>query len=111
MNQAAAQRSRDAIRRRGEIVSFRRGTTRADVPASFPRSAGGEPPLAPGITSGARVLVVSEFELEAADFPVPPRKGDLVFLGDALDKPTTIAAVDANHREYAGCFEVIITGV
>lgn len=113
MDQAAADRARGSINRVGHVVSFRRMTpqtveSRADVKAVV---AGYAPEqLVNGVTDGSRSVVVSKLDLVAAGFPVPPIKGDRLYLGDNLDIPTTIDAVDVDHREYQGCYEIRTKG-
>ncbi|WP_027578476.1 hypothetical protein [Bradyrhizobium sp. Ai1a-2] len=81
---------------------------RADVKVVAKGYAPGE--LAPGITVGVRKLIVSRLDLEDAGFPVPPVKGDRIFFGANLDVATTIDAVDADHREYLGCYDITTSG-
>lgn len=115
MNLAAASRARASINRVGQPVSFRRMTStlpqtvahQADVKAT---PAGYTPEeLAAGITQGKRKLVVSKLDLEAQGYPVPPVKGDRVYL-DGVTKPTTVETVDPNHREYMGCYDIVVSG-
>lgn len=114
MDAAGAARARRGIRRRGHLVGFRRVTrgvetgTRADVKAVIEGYAPTE--LVNGITAGTRHLIVSKLDLEEAGFPVPPVKGDRIFLGPGLDVPTTIGSVDADHREFLGCYDIVTTG-
>jgi hypothetical protein len=116
MNVAGAARARRGLRRRGHKVSFRRMTTTlpqaaantADVFAVIEGYGPGE--LVNGITSGTRHLIVSRLDLEDAGFPVPPKKGDRIYLGAALDLPTTIKTVDPDHREYLGCYDIVTEG-
>lgn len=113
---AATERARAAINRRGQVVSFRRMTTtlpqtvvnQADVKATVAGYAPNE--FVAGITQGSRHVIVSRLDLEAADFPVPPRKGDRIYLGDALNVATTIQSVDPDRREYQGCYEIVTQG-
>ncbi|TAI67581.1 hypothetical protein [Bradyrhizobium sp. Leo170] len=116
MNTAGTARARRAIQRRGHVVSFRRMTktnpqtvvSRADVKVVAKGYAPGE--LAPGITVGVRKLIVSRLDLETNGFPVPPVKGDRIFFGANLDVPATIDAVDEDHREYLGCYDITVSG-
>lgn len=116
MNMESAKRAQAAIARRGELISVRRmaATTpqtvsaRADVKATVHGYDPSE--LVNGITAGTRKIVLSRLDLEAVGFPVPPIKGDRIYLGAALDAPTTIQTVDTDRREYQGCFEITATG-
>lgn len=83
-------------------------TNRADVKATVHGYAPAE--LVNGITVGSRNVIVSRLDLAAAGFPVPPIKGDRIYLGDGLDIPTTIQSVDEDHREYQGCYEIVTKG-
>lgn len=116
MDTAGAARARRGINRRGHTVSFRRMTAtlpqtvvaRADIKAV----AHGYTPdqFVVGITAGTRSLIVSQLDLEAAGYPVPPVKGDRIYLGKNLDQPTTIKSVDPDHREYLGCYDIVTEG-
>ena len=112
MNLPSAQRAQAAIGRRGHLISLRRGmgdgAQRADVKAIV----WGYSPdqLTPGITVGTRRLIVSRLDLEAAGFPVPPDKGDWIHLGEAFGIPTHVDAVDVDHREHQGCYDVTVKG-
>ncbi|MBR1071207.1 hypothetical protein ABIF65_003693 [Bradyrhizobium japonicum] len=115
MNQAAADRAREAINRVGRTISIRRmkGTpqtvvSRADVKATVRNYTPED--LAPGITAGMRQIIVSKLDLIAAGFAIPVIKGDRILLGDAFEIPTTVDAVDQDHREYQGCYEIRATG-
>lgn len=111
MDAAGAARARRGISRRGHKVSFRRGlpaTNTADVFAVVQGYGPGE--LVNGITSGTRHIIVSRLDLEAAGYPVPPKKGDRIYLGEALDIPTTIKSVDPDHREFLGCYDIVADG-
>lgn len=116
MNRAAATRARAGIDRRGELVSFRRMSSgsqqtilnQADVKATVAGYAPVE--LVNGITSGSRKVIVSRLDLEALGFPVPPKKGDRIYLGKVFENATTIASVDPDHREYNGCYDIVTTG-
>ncbi|WP_454629536.1 hypothetical protein [Bradyrhizobium cenepequi] len=116
MDRAGAARARRGIQRRGHVASFRRMTksnpqtvaNRADVKVVAEGYAPAE--LAAGVTIGIRKLIVSRLDLEDEGFPVPPVKGDRVFFGAALDVPTTIIAVDQDHREYLGCYDITVSG-
>lgn len=116
MNTASAERARDALARVGKLISVRRMTTslpqtvvaRADVRAIVK---GYQPvELVNGITAGSRRVILSVLDLVAAGFPMPVKKGDRIYLGEALDVPTTIASVDPDHREYTGCLDISTTG-
>ncbi|MHC2503873.1 hypothetical protein ACVI8K_010850, partial [Bradyrhizobium barranii subsp. barranii] len=112
MDQAAADRAREAINRRGQVISIRRMTkttpqtvaSRADLKATVRNYTPDE--LVKGITAGMRLITVSKLELAAKGFPIPPVKGDRIYLGDAFVTPTTIDTVDPDHREYQGCYEL-----
>jgi hypothetical protein len=116
MNAAAAKRTRDAIKRRGELISVRRmsATTpqtilnQADVKATVAGYAPVE--LVNGITQGSRRVIVSRLDLEAAGFPAPPKKGDRICLGESFANVTTIQAVDPDHREYQAVYEISTLG-
>jgi hypothetical protein len=111
MNVGSAARARRGIQRRGHKVSFRRGlpaTSTAEVFAVVEGYGPGE--LVNGITSGTRHIIVSRLDLEGAGFPVPPRKGDRIYLGAAFDLPTTIESVDPDHREYMACYDIVTKG-
>lgn len=116
MNAASATRARDAVRRRGHVISVRRMTAtlpqaiaaRADVTAIVSGYAPTE--LVNGVTSGTRRVIVSMLDLEAAGFPLPLLKGDRIYLGASFNYATTIQAVDADHREFTGCYDVTTNG-
>lgn len=116
MDIAAASRAQASIDRVGQVVSFRRmtsttpqtATARADVKASVRGYAPDE--LVNGITAGSRRIIVSKLTLQAAGYPVPLVKGDRIYIGDTFEKSTTIQSVDPDHREYAGCYEIVTTG-
>ena len=114
MNQESAKRARAAIGRRGELISLRRingagtVTARADVKATVAGYAPIE--LANGITAGSRKVIVSRLDLDAAGYPVPPKKGDRIYLGASFETPTTIDSVDADRREYQACYEISSAG-
>ncbi|MCK1577804.1 hypothetical protein [Bradyrhizobium sp. 174] len=116
MDQAAADRAREAINRVGQIISVRRmtkttpqtATSRADIKAAVRNYTPEE--MVNGVTAGMRLITVSKLDLAAAGFPNPPIKGDRIYLGDALAIPTTIDTVDPDHREYQGCYEIRTTG-
>lgn len=116
MNSSAAERARAGINRRGHLVSFRRMTTtlpqtfvaRADVRAIVTGYSPAE--LVNGITSGSRRVVVSLVDLAGANFPLPLKKGDRIYLGAALDVATTIATIDEDRRKYQGCADISTNG-
>ncbi|KIZ41428.1 hypothetical protein OO17_15090 [Rhodopseudomonas palustris] len=81
---------------------------RADVKATVEGYKPDE--LISGITAGSRKVIVSLLELISAGFPMPIKKGDRIYLGDALDVPTTIDAVDPDHREFSGCLDISTKG-
>ena len=116
MDVAAAARARRGIKRRGHTVSFRRmgktlpltPTATADVKAVVEGYSLTE--LVNGITSGSRKVIVSRLDLEDAGFPVPPMKDDRIYLGPGLDQQTTIVSVDADHREYQACYDIVTSG-
>ena len=66
--------------------------------------------LTNGVTVGTRHVIVSRLDLVAAGFPVPPKKNDRIYLGEAYEFPTTIQAVDADHREYQACYDIVTEG-
>jgi hypothetical protein len=114
MNTASAARARASINRVGSVISFRRmsATTpqtivsQADVKAT---PAGYTPKeLAAGITQGSSKFTVSRLDLEAAGFPVPLKKGDRVILSG--NRIRTVDTVDPDHREYMGCYDVVVSG-
>lgn len=114
MNTASAARARASINRVGQVVSFRRMSStlpqsvvnQADVKATV---AGYTPEeLVNGITQGSRKIIVSRLDLEAAGFPVPLKKGDRAVLDG--NRPTTIESVDPDHREYMGCYDLVVSG-
>lgn len=115
MNPASAKRARDAIRRRGELVSVRRMTStlpstvanRADVKATVRGYVPAE--LVNGITIGSRRVIISQLDLHAAGYPTI-RKGDRIYLGKTFETPTTIMTVDPDHREYQSCFDISVSG-
>ncbi len=114
MNAAEAARARASINRVGNAVSFRRMTStnpqtvayQADVKATVTGYAPAE--LVNGITQGSRKIIVSRLDLEAEGFPVPPKKGDRIHLSD--NRVTTITSVDPDHREYLGCYDIVVSG-
>jgi hypothetical protein len=53
-------------------------------------------------------MALEKAGLEAAGFPVPPMKGDRIVL--AGNRVTTITAVDHDHREYLGCYDITAAG-
>ncbi|MBR0945951.1 hypothetical protein [Bradyrhizobium liaoningense] len=113
MNFDSAKRAQAGISRRGEVVSLRRWTggavaARADVRATVQGYDSTE--LVTGITAGSRRVIISRLDLEAADFPAPSAKGDRIYLGSSLDIPTHIETVDADRREYQGCYEITTAG-
>jgi hypothetical protein len=116
MDTAGAARARRGINQRGHTVSFRRMTTTlpqtaantADVKAIVVGYAPDN--LMNGITSGTRSVIVSKLDLVAAGYPVPPKKGDRIYLGSSFGYPTTIKAVDEDHREYLGCYDIVTEG-
>lgn len=116
MDAAGAARARRGINRRGHLVSFRRLSkeatpqivNRADVKATVAGYALDQ--LVSGISVGTRKLIVSKLDLEAQGFPIPPVKGDKVYLGATFNTPLTIDAVDGDHREYQACYEIVAKG-
>lgn len=111
MNASAAARARRGIKRRGHLVSFRRGLpaiNTANVKAVVEGYGPGE--LVNGITSGTRHVIVSVLDLQEAGFPNPPKKGDRIYLGANLDVPITIESCDPDHREYNGCYDIVAKG-
>ena len=83
-------------------------TARADVKATVAGYAPIE--LANGITAGSRKVIVARLGLDAAGYPVPPKKGDRIYLGASFETPTTIDSVDADRREYQACYEISSAG-
>jgi hypothetical protein len=81
---------------------------RADVKATVRGYAPDK--LVNGITVGSRKVVVSVLDLIAADFPMPVKKGDRIYLGAAFELVTTIEAVDPDHREFQGCLDISTKG-
>ncbi|MBA2708555.1 MAG: hypothetical protein H0U59_12195 [Gemmatimonadaceae bacterium] len=116
MDVGAAARARRGINKRGHLISFRRMTTSlpqtasntANVKAVVEGYAPDE--LVNGITSGTRHVIVSKLDLIAASYPVPPVKGDRIYLGTGYAYATTIKSVDEDHREYNGCYDIVTEG-
>jgi hypothetical protein len=116
MDDAAAERARVGINRRGHMASFRRMTKtlpqtaayRADVKIVAQGYKIDE--LTNGMTVGSRSIIVSKLDLIAAGFPVPLMKLDRIYLGENFDRWTTIQSVDEEHREYNGCYDIVTEG-
>lgn len=108
---AAARRDINAV---GQSVSFRRMTTtmpqtvsnQADVKAAVEGYKPEE--LQNGITQGHRRIIVSILDLQAANWPLPVKKGDRIVLSGGRE--TTVQTVDPDHREYLGCLDISVSG-
>jgi hypothetical protein len=113
MNPAAAKRARDAIERRGQVVTFKRTEGKipnqtivtVDVKATVTGYKTDE--IAGGITLGTRGFIVSTLALTDAGYPMPVRKEDKII---SQGKEMQIDGIDANRREYTACLDIVATG-
>jgi hypothetical protein len=66
----------------GETVTLRRGTTAPFIDADVLARVQGYRPeqLVGGITQGSREIIVLAEDLDGTEWPVPPKKGDKVFV-------------------------------
>lgn len=109
MTPAAARAMYRRQIKNGETVTLTRGATSVSVRAKPSNNAPSE--LVGAIDQRDRFFIVLYDELVAADFPVPPAKGDrLTFAGNTL----AVQAVDQATRRVAGeqiAYDIVARGM
>jgi hypothetical protein len=93
--QETAARIVDMLDRRGRFMSLRRriGTTNTFTEVAVRGLSANYPPeeLVGGIVQGDRKVIISNAEIDAASWPGPPRRGDILVI-DGIS--TTVQAPD-----------------